>query len=313
MYIYRMQYSLQHTISKPVNFEGIGLHSGINSKVCIKPSPENTGIIFKRVDHKDKNIIKADFRNVSSAKLCTTLKNQSGLTISTIEHLMAAFYITGIDNAIVEVDNLEIPIMDGSAKDFIKIIEDAGIVTQNYKRKFIKINQSYSLKEDNKNISIKPNNFDFDVLFELKYSNKVINNQSNHFSLLNDNLKDLYCSRTFCLYEDIEKIKKLGLAKGGSLENAIVVKNDKVLNASGLRNSKEFVNHKILDLVGDFMLSGHRIIGSVECSQGGHFLSISFLKKLLSDETKFTLVDFPNIQILNQAKTKFERKLAVNT
>ena len=228
------------------------------------PADEDTGIVFKRVDLKKNNVIKANFANVSSAKLCTTLENNFGAKVSTVEHLLAALYIAGVDNAIIEIDNEEVPIMDGSAKDFIEVLnKKERIVSQTKERKFLKILNKIELIDGNRIISIEPNNSTFEVNFQLNYNNKIIGKQKNIIDFQRDNLDDVVNSRTFCLFEDIEKIKSLGLAKGGSLDNAVVVDKEKILNKDGLRNDKEFVNHKILDLAGDFLLSGHRFIGKV--------------------------------------------------
>ena len=307
-----MQNLNQKTILRPIDFEGIGLHSGNTSRIKILPANDNDGIIFKRIDLRENNVIKANFKNVSSAKLCTTLSNDFGTTVSTVEHLMAAFYITGIDNAIVEIDNSELPIMDGSSKDFVNLIITAGTKILFSKRKFLKIVKKVELKEENKYISIEPGINGLDVDFQLKYKNETIGNQKNHVIFNNENLEEIYSSRTFCLFEDIEKIKKIGLAKGGSLENAVVVKNDSVLNKDGLRNKKEFVNHKILDLVGDFMLSGYRILGSVKCNQGGHHLSNIFLKELFEDQSNFQELIINNINIVEKKFKTPANKLAVN-
>ena len=307
-----MQNLNQKTILRPIDFEGIGLHSGNTSRIKILPANDNDGIIFKRIDLKENNLIKANYKNVSSAKLCTTLSNDFGATVSTVEHLMAAFYITGVDNAIVEIDNSELPIMDGSSKDFVNLIITAGTKILFSKRKFLKIIKKVELKEENKYISIEPGINGLDVDFQLEYKNETIGNQKNHVIFNNENLEEIYSSRTFCLFEDIEKIKKIGLAKGGSLENAVVVKNNSVLNEEGLRNKKEFVNHKILDLVGDFMLSGYRILGSVKCTQGGHHLSNIFLKELFEDQSNFQELIINNINIVEKKYKTPVNKLAVN-
>ena len=302
----------QKTLSNSFSFKGVGLHSGLISNVKITFAKENTGITFKRTDIKENNLIKADFRNVSSAKLCTTLKNSTNVAVSTIEHLMAAFYITGIDNAIVEIDREEVPIMDGSSKDFIEFINKAGSENLSAKRKFVKINKKISLTHQQKVISIEPSDFSLEVDFELSYKTTAIKNQKNKINFYSQNLKDLYSSRTFCLYEDIEKIKKAGLAKGGSLDNAIVIKDDKVMNKEGLRNENEFVNHKILDLAGDFMLSGYRIFGSVKCFHGGHQLSNAFLKEVFKDKSNFEVTTFDNeLKFLTNINTT-DNKIAVN-
>ena len=202
--------------------------------------------------------------------------------------------------------------MDGSSKEFVESISKAGVKNLNAKRKYLKITKKFELKENEKTISIEPNNSGLKVDFQLVYSNKVIGTQSNQINFANPDLTNVYTSRTFCLFEDIEKIKKIGLAKGGSLENAVVVKEDKILNSEGLRNNKEFVNHKILDLAGDFLLSGYRILGDVKCTQGGHSLSNSFLRAIFKNRTNFDIVEQEEtISSKNYFKIS-ANKLAVN-
>jgi UDP-3-O-[3-hydroxymyristoyl] N-acetylglucosamine deacetylase len=301
----------QKTILETISFEGVGLHNGLNTKVKLLPAKDNEGIVFKRIDLKNNNIIKANFKNVSSAKLCTTLKNDFGATVSTVEHLMAAFYITGIDNIMVELNNSELPIMDGSSKEFMTLIEKSGLKKQFSKRKYLKILKEINYRDNEKSISVKPSS-NFEVEFELAYNNRVIGNQKNKVNFTDHDLKDVYTSRTFCLFEDIEKIKECGLAKGGSLENAIVVKDDEILNEGGLRNSKEFVNHKILDLAGDFMLSGYRMLGSINCVQGGHYLSTTFLKEIFKDKSNFEELILDNVDLPKSNFKTQANKLAVN-
>ena len=302
----------QKTLSKKLSFEGIGLHSGKMSVINLLPAKENHGIVFKRIDLNKNNLIKANFANVSSAKLCTTLKNEYGVKVSTVEHLLAALYINGVDNALIEIDNQEVPIMDGSSKDFLKILERNVLLDQRKKRKYLKISKKIELIDGKRKISIEPNEFSFEVSFHLNYENKTIGKQKNIIDFQKDNLMQISSSRTFCLFEDIEKIKKIGLAKGGSLENAIVVKNDKVLNDGGLRNEKEFVNHKILDLAGDFLLSGHRIIGKVVCYQGGHELTNLFLRKIFNTEGLFKKIELSDFEISKKFHYKELEKLAIN-
>ena len=301
----------QKTINEPINFEGIGLHSGKISKVKLIPGSENQGIVFKRTDIKENNIVEANFNNVSSTKLCTTLENSSGVRISTVEHLLAAFYIIGVDNVVVEIDKEEVPIMDGSSKDFIEILKKSGTKKLNTKRKFLKILEKVELEDNGRKISIEPNK-NFEVKFQLNYSNEIIGKQKNSVNFSSDNLNDIYSSRTFCLFQDIEEIKKHGLAKGGSLENAVVVDEEKVLNEDGLRNEKEFVNHKILDLAGDFLLSGYRILGKVDCYQGGHQLSNLFLRKLLNLKSSYTEIEINNFELTNKTILIQPNKLAAN-
>ena len=300
----------QQTLASSISFQGIGLHSGLKTKIKIKPGIEDQGIVFKRTDLKKNNLVVANYQNVSSARLCTTLKNKYGVKVSTVEHLLAALYICEIDNAEIEVNAEEIPIMDGSALDFIRELENVNIKILNKKRKYLKINKKIQFKDNEKTISIEPSDLSFQVDFQLNYKNNLIGNQKNSINFTYDNLEDVYSARTFCLFEDIEKIKKLGLAKGGSLDNALVVKNEKVLNEGGLRNDKEFVNHKILDLAGDFILSGQRILGKVICYQGGHELSNKFLRNFLNLASNFDILEIKDVLFSNKKNTT--QKIAVN-
>ena len=301
----------QQTLLNPITFTGIGLHSGKNSKITVFPGNDNQGIVFKRIDLKQNNIVKAHYKNVSSARLCTTLENEQGVKVSTVEHLLAALYITGIDNAIIEIDNEEVPIMDGSAKDFLNVLNKTKIKLLSSKRKYLRVLNKVELADGTRKISIEPNET-FEVDFQLDYKNKIIGKQRNVINFEDGKLEEVTESRTFCLFEDIEKIKKFGLAKGGSLDNAIVVDQDKVLNEGGLRNQKEFVNHKILDLAGDFLLSGHRILGKVNCYQGGHELTNMFLRKILSSKLVLESVELEVIEISKKISSGEPIKLAVS-
>ena len=281
----------QKTLKNSLNFRGIGLHSGKISNICLRPSEPNTGIVFKRVDLKTNNIIYPNFSNVSDTFLNTTISNEFGAKVSTIEHLMGALYGLGVDNVLIEIDNDEVPILDGSAKEFIEKIITIGLRKSEAPIKIIKINKKVIFKEKERFISIEPSKLSLDIDFELKYKNSVIGNQKNKVNIYEDDLNDIFNSRTFCLFEDIENIKKKGLAQGGSLDNAVVVKDDKVLNNRGLRNKLEFVNHKILDCLGDLYTSGYRIIASVTCSQGGHYLTNQLLKKVFENKDNFSIIE----------------------
>ena len=269
----------------------MGLHSGKNVKICIKPAEPNTGIIFKRVDLKINNIIYPNFNNVTNTSLNTTISNEYGVTVSTIEHLMGALFGLGIDNVIIEIDNEEVPILDGSAKEFVSRIFNVGIKSSETPIKIIKINKKVEFHDGKRFISIEPSKLSLDIEFELKYDNSVIGNQKNKVKVYEDDLTHIYNSRTFCLFEDIEKIKALGLAKGGSLENAIVVKDKEILNKDGLRNKKEFVNHKILDCIGDLYTCGYRMLANIKCSQGGHYLTNELLRKVFDNKDNFAVLE----------------------
>ena len=286
-----MSYLNQKTIKSPVSFEGVGLHSGLFTEITIKPAKPNTGILFKRVDLKENNIVIPNFAYVSSTSLNTTIQNDFGVKISTIEHLMGALFGLGIDNAIVEINNEELPILDGSAKIFVEKIISSGFEYSEIPIKIIKILKKIEYIEGDRHISIEPSTLNLNIDFEIKYNNKLIGNQRNIVKVFEDDLTDVFNSRTFCLFEDIEVIKKNGLAKGGSLENAIVVKGEEVLNNEGLRNNKEFVNHKILDCIGDLFTSGYRIIGNVICSQGGHYMTNQLLRKVFNNKENFSIIE----------------------
>jgi UDP-3-O-[3-hydroxymyristoyl] N-acetylglucosamine deacetylase len=281
----------QKTLKKVVKFEGVGLHTGEKTSITILPSKPNTGIIFKRIDLESNNIVLPNIYNVSNATLCTTITNEYGVSISTIEHLMGALYGLGIDNVLIEINSQEAPIMDGSAKIFVEKFLEVGFELSEVPIKLIKITNKVSLEDGSKYICIDKSNVSLDIDFEIKYSNSLIGNQKNKINVYENNLSDIYNSRTFCLYEDVENLRKMGLAKGGSLNNAVVVKDNEVLNLEGLRNKLEFVNHKILDCMGDLYLSGYKIIGSLKCSQGGHSLTNRLLRKVFADKNNYTIFE----------------------
>ena len=301
-----MSYLTQKTIENNVSFSGVALHSGLNVNICIKPAEPNFGIVFKRVDCKINNLVYPNFLNVSNTSLNTTIQNEFGVKVSTIEHLMGALFGLGIDNALVEIDNEEVPILDGSAKEFIDKIIIAGIKISESPIKIIKINKVIKYEDGERFIEIKPSTLSLDIDFELKYENPIIGRQRNKVKVYEDDLTDVFNSRTFCLYEDIETIKKNGLAKGGSLQNAIVVKDKEILNSEGLRNEKEFVNHKILDCIGDLYTSGFRIVASVKCSQGGHYLTNQLLRKVFQNKENFSILE---IKEKNLPHTLINKKL----
>ena len=289
----------QKTIKENITFKGIGLHSGLNVNLIIKPAEPNTGIIFKRTDLKENNIIIPNLFNVSSAIFCTTISNERGASVSTIEHLMGALYGLGIDNLQIEIDNQELPILDGSAKLFVEAIIKTGIKDSDAPIKIIKIEKKIEFNDGKKSISIEPSKISLDIDFELKYENDLIGTQRNFINVFESDLTNIYNSRTFCLFEDIKKLKEMGLAIGGSLNNAIVVKNNEILNDEGLRNEKEFVNHKILDCMGDLYLAGYKVIGKIICSQGGHKLTNQLLRKVFENDENFSLIEITEKHLPN--------------
>jgi UDP-3-O-[3-hydroxymyristoyl] N-acetylglucosamine deacetylase len=281
----------QKTVKKPIQVNGLGLHTGLEVRMKILPSDPNTGILFKRIDLKNNNIVIPSVFNVTNTNHCTTVSNEFGVKVSTIEHLMAAMYGLGVDNALIEINSEEIPILDGSAKNFVDLFLENGFEVSQLPIKLIKIEKNLSVKQGQKYISIDKSKVSLDIDFEIKYSNPVIGTQRNRINVYEQDLKDIYNSRTFCLYEDVEKLRQMGLAKGGSLDNAIVVKNKKILNEDGLRNELEFVNHKILDCIGDLYLAGYKIIGSIKCSQGGHSLTNQLLREVLKNKSNYSVLE----------------------
>ena len=281
----------QKTLKKRINLSGVGLHSGEKVKIKLIPQSPNTGIYFKRTDLKINNIIYPSVFNVSSASYCTKISNEHGVSVSTIEHLMAALYGKGIDNLLIEIDSEEVPSLDGSSKNFVEEINSAGLEISDQPIKIIIIDKEVIYNEGEKFISFKPSKISLEIDFEINFNNELIKTQKNNINIYMDDLSDMYNSRTFCLFEDIEKLKNMNLAKGGSLDNAIVVKQNKILNKEKLRNKKEFVNHKILDCLGDLYLSGFKMVGKVTSCQGGHNITNQGLRKLFSNNRNFSIIE----------------------
>lgn len=271
----------QNTIVNKISFSGIGLHSGQEVNVNLYPAPENSGIIFRRSDIKDKNnIIPANYRNVTKAQLGTTLSNLDNVSVSTIEHFMAAIWGSRIDNLIIEMDGEEMPIVDGSSEPFVFLLEAAGIKVQNSATKILTIQKEIIFKEDDKEIRVTPSDkFSFDL--EIDFNHKIIGKENISFDPKYHSFRsDLCCARTFAFEKDIEQIKKLGLGKGGSLDNAIIIGDDKILNKDGLRYKNELARHKALDFIGDIHLFGQYILGHFEVKKPGHYINNKFLHYL---------------------------------
>ena len=281
----------QKTIKNFLEFNGVGLHSGKNVTMKLYPASPNTGIIFKRSDLKNHNVIYPSVFNVSSASYCTKITNENGISVSTVEHLMAALCGLGIDNLLIDINSEELPIMDGSAKNFVESIQNVGFEVSDQPIRVIKINKKTVYSEGEKFISFEPNKISLEIDFEIKYKQNSILNQRNIKNIYMDDLNDMYESRTFCLFEDVEKLKDMGLAKGGSLDNAIVLKGNEVLNPEKLRNENEFVNHKILDCLGDIYLAGYKMVGKITSSQGGHNVTNLGLRELLSNNENFSIIE----------------------
>ena len=291
--IYKVLVSVlnQKTIKEITKFEGVGLHSGKKVLMTLFPALPNSGIIFKRSDLKKNNLIYPSVFNVSSASYCTKLTNEYGVSVSTLEHLMAALCGLGVDNLLIELNSEELPIMDGSAKNFVEVINSVGFKISDQPIRIIKIDKKKSYRDGEKFITFEPNKISLEIDFEIKYKQNSILNQRNNKNIYMDDLTDIFNSRTFCLFEDVEKLKKMGLAQGGSLDNAIVLKGNTILNTEKLRNANEFVNHKILDCLGDIYLAGYRMVGKITSSQGGHNVTNQGLRDLLSNNENFSIIE----------------------
>ena len=280
----------QQTIGSEFNLNGIGLHSGKKVNISIEPAGVNSGIKFIRTDLKKNNTIDALWSNVSSTNLCTTISNNKGVSVSTIEHLMSALSGMHIDNVNVLIDSVEVPIMDGSSLPFVQQIEDRGILTQNLDRKIIIVNQPVEVSNNGSYAKIKPNN-QFSIDFEIDFESHLINKQACQLQLINGNYKsDISSARTFGFEKDVDYLRKNGLALGGSLDNAVVVGEHNILNKEGLRFNDEFVRHKILDFIGDLYLAGNPIQGYFYGSKSGHFLNNQLLRKLFSDKNNYKII-----------------------
>ena len=296
----------QKTIRKEILFQGISLHTGCKSKLKLIPAGNNKGIVFVRKDIKKKNIIKASWYNVSNTKLCTTISNKFGVSVSTIEHLMSAISALQIDNLKIEIYGPEVPILDGSSKVFFEKISDIGIVSQEENKQFIKILKKISVKNGTSQASLSPSKNNFDISYKLNYSHPLIKKEKYSININKNNYKNEIASAgTFGFLEEYKKLKKAGLAKGASLNNCIVLNGKKILNKTGLRYKNELVRHKILDAVGDLHLSGYSILGHFKGEKSGHKTNNELLKKIFSDKSSFTLVN------MSKAKKKENNIIAL--
>ena len=286
----------QKTIRKEVLFQGISLHTGCKSKLKLIPAGNNKGIVFVRKDIKKKNIIKASWYNVSNTKLCTTISNKFGVSVSTIEHLMSAISALQIDNLKIEISGPEVPILDGSSKVFFEKISDIGVVSQEENKQFIKILKKISVKNGTSKASLSPSKNNFDISYKLNYSHPLIKKKEYSININKNNYKnEISLARTFGFIDEYKKLKKAGLAKGASLNNCIVLNGKKILNKTGLRYKNEFIRHKILDAIGDLHLSGYSILGHFKGEKSGHKTNNELLKKIFSDKSSFTLVNVSKV------------------
>ena len=280
----------QQTLSQSISISGVGLHSGINVNMKLLPAKANDGIRFYRTDLDKDNMIEAIWSNVSNTRLSTTISNNFGVSVSTIEHLMSSLSGLHIDNLRIEIDGPEVPIMDGSSKDFVNLIDTVPLKNLGIKRNIIKVKKNIKVKNEDSFIELKPNK-QFSIDFEIDFPSNLISKQSCQLQLVNGNYKsDIASARTFGFEKDVEMLRSNGLALGGSLDNAVVVGEDKILNEEGLRFKDEFVRHKILDSIGDLYLAGAPIQGYFFGNKSGHYLNNLLLKKLFSDENNYEYI-----------------------
>ena len=280
----------QKTIKKKLILEGIALHSGTLVRIALLPSNENTGIVFLRTDLKKNAAIKACWENIVPASLCTKIANKDGASVSTIEHLMFSLYALGITNLLIEINGPEIPIMDGSSKIFIDEILTNGLLNQKSAVSHLIIKKTFEVGDKDRFIRYEPTNINsLEIDYTLEYKDQFIKKQNFRSTSVRKNILDIAHTRTFCHQEDLEKIFAMGLAKGGSLDNAIIISGNKILNQGGLRCKNEFVKHKTLDCLGDLYLSNYFINGKITCNQGGHELTGSLLKKIFKDKKNYTI------------------------
>lgn len=281
----------QKTIGRTISISGVGLHTGRKATVTLRPAQENTGYLFVCKDAETPIEILATFDRVVDTILATTI-GRDGFKISTVEHLIAAFRGMDLDNVIVEVEGGEVPIMDGSAAPFVYMIRKAGIVEQERLRKYIMVSKTISFEEGDKFIKISPFQ-GFQIDFTIDFPHPAIGRQSLSFSFSPENFeKEIARARTFGFYKEVEFLKKKGLALGGSLENAVVVGNDGIINQEGLRMVDEFVRHKILDLIGDIALLGYPVLGKIEAYKSGHDLNNKLCRELFENRDDFKVVEF---------------------
>jgi UDP-3-O-[3-hydroxymyristoyl] N-acetylglucosamine deacetylase len=274
----------QRTVKNSIHCRGVGLHSGVKTSLTLLPAPPDTGIVFRRTDAAGAGAeITAHWTNAIESALCTTLTNGEGIVVATVEHLMAAFAGAELDNVIVEIDGPEVPIMDGSAAPFVFLIECAGLREQDAARRAIKILKPVTVGDTSKSAALLPDH-GFSMSFEIDFASRAVNRQDISIVFDSETFKsEIARARTFGFLHDLDRMRAAGLARGGSLDNAVVVSGDIILNEGGLRYTDEFVRHKLLDALGDCYLAGHPLIGHFRGQRSGHSLNRQILEALFAD------------------------------
>ena len=276
----------EQTIATPIEFSGIGLHTGEHVSMRILPALPGTGVVFRRVDLDDFEL-RADVGSVARVAYATTLMNK-GVWISTVEHLLSAFYALGIDNAFIELDNFEVPILDGSAQLYTDAIANSGVVQQDAMRTYIRITKPFALEENGKTLAIYPDD-GFSIDYHIDFNHPLIGDQHFQIDLTPENYAAFVApARTFGFLHEVEALQASGLVRGGSLDNAIVLTETGMLNDTSLRFPDEFVRHKVLDLLGDFALIGQSVLGRLVANRAGHALHTRFVAQLLESTDYWT-------------------------
>ncbi len=283
---------MQHTLAKEIIIKGIGLHSGCESVLTIKPAVADSGIVFVRSDISGRPQIKATYNNVVDTRNCTCLGDADKNIVSTIEHLMSVFAVCKIDNALIEVNNPEVPIMDGSAMPFFDAINSVGVEEQSVPRKLLKVKQKISFADDKGAVVELAPADEFIIDFSIEFPSKIVGSQ-NFSSPINSDVFTKYIAscRTFCEKYQVDYLKSLGLINGGSLENAVVLDGETILNEGGFRNPNECVNHKVLDAIGDMYTAGYQILGKLTASKSGHYHNNQILRILLSNPDNYQIIE----------------------
>ncbi len=307
---------MQKTINQSFNIEGVTLHSGERSNLSVNPATANTGIVFRRVDIKNSNeesLIEAKFNNVSVSDLCTKITNKFGISVSTIEHLMSALHGTGIDNAIVEVDCDELPILDGSSLEYVRNIEEVGLKSLNVEKKYLSISRPIVFSMNDSFVKVSPSD-NLEIDYTISYDHNLIKEQRFNYELKDTNqFKNLISNcRTFGFKDEVDSLRKKGLIAGGSLENAIVLDKKGIVNNEKLRQENEFVKHKILDFIGDIYLLGYSVKGAFEIYKGGHRLTHETMNSIMSDQSNWRLINEEILNDKNYQNTYYTKSLAAS-
>jgi|HIL76986.1 UDP-3-O-[3-hydroxymyristoyl] N-acetylglucosamine deacetylase len=275
----------QNTLRRSVHCVGISLHGGNNVALTLRPAEAHTGIVFRRTDIPESREILASWKNVIDTRMCTTISNKAGVTVSTIEHLMSALAGCGVDNVYIDLNGPEVPVMDGSAQPFVFLIECAGLMEQDAYRRIIEILKPVRVEIGDKMAELTPSRT-FSVTFEIDFDNEIVANQTISVNMVNGNFKkEVARARTFGFMHEIKKLRAAGLGLGGSLDNAVIVAGNKILNEDGLRYNDEFVRHKVLDAVGDLYTAGGFLRGSYKGVRSGHALTNKLLRALFADKS----------------------------